>query len=182
MRRFIMLLLGAAMILSLAACTPTTEKNKTGEVKETQGAMTATDKLPDMNAPDLTIVSIYSLGDDGKSLESHMEAVSVGEEDSYPLEDTLMYQLQYYDVISDMAWVMEYDPGEETETIGPGAENGDISYTGAVLDLMCFDEDLEDEMVRKAIALTYMENMNADSITIKIDGDDVASYTLDELH
>lgn len=36
MKKLVMGLLGAMMILSLAACTPTTEKNKTGEVKEPQ--------------------------------------------------------------------------------------------------------------------------------------------------
>ena len=33
MKKLVMGLLGAMMILSLVACTPTTEKNKTGEVK-----------------------------------------------------------------------------------------------------------------------------------------------------
>ncbi len=182
MKRFAMMLLGAAVVLSLAACTPTQEKNRTGEVKETQRAMTADDKLPDLTAPDLTIVSIYYPSEDGKSLTSSMQAVSEGEEDSYPLEDTLIYQLEYYDVISDMAWVMDYDPGEEVDIpAGPGADSGEPAHTGAVLNLMCYEDDLDDEMARKAIALTYMVNMNADSITLQIDGEDVASYTISEL-
>ncbi len=176
MKRFVMMLLGAAMILSLAACTPTQDKNRTGEVKETQGALTSGDKLPDETAPYMTIVSIYEISEDGKSLKPNMEAVEELDEDS------LIDLLQWYDVLPGWVWVMEYDPGEETDEItGPGADSGEPTYTGAVLNLNCFTEDLEDEMVREAVALTYMVNMNADSITLQIDGDDVASYTIDEL-
>ncbi len=181
MKRFVMLLLGTFVILSLAACTPTEDRNKTGEVKQTQGAMTGADKLPDQDAPDMIIVSIYVVGEDGQSLSTVMESV-LDSEDAYDLEDALMNLLEYYDVLPGWAWVMDYDPGEELgEIIGPGADSGEPTYTGAVLNINCFTEDLEDEMVRKAVALTYMENMNADSITLQIDGDDVVTYTIDEL-
>ena len=51
MRKTIMCFIGAMMILSLAACTPTTEKGKTGDVKQTQPANGIADKRPDPTAP-----------------------------------------------------------------------------------------------------------------------------------
>ena len=43
MKKAVMGLIGAMMVFSLAACTPTTEKNKTGEVKQLEtGSVTST--------------------------------------------------------------------------------------------------------------------------------------------
>ena len=71
MKKLVMSLLGAMMILSLAACTPTTEKNKTGEVKEPQqeevvestadaGPGVVTGRPVDQDAPDLKMVYTVS--------------------------------------------------------------------------------------------------------------------------
>jgi len=89
MKKAIMCFIGAMMILSLVACTPTTEKNKTGEVKQTQassaaagtaagtsgGNSVASNKNPDPTAPDLDVVSIYTVSKDGSKLEGTMDAV-----------------------------------------------------------------------------------------------------------
>ena len=85
MKKLVMGLLGAMMILSLAACTPTTEKNKTGEVKEpeTEAVETTADAGPgvvtgrpvDQDAPDLTMVSVYSVSEDGSKIEGTMDSV-----------------------------------------------------------------------------------------------------------
>ena len=83
MKRAIMCFIGAMMVFSLAACTPTTEKNKTGEVKQTeaqgptstQGPGVVTDKNPDMDAPQLEVVSIYAPAEDGSKLNVKMESV-----------------------------------------------------------------------------------------------------------
>ena len=86
MKKLVMGLLGAMMILSLAACTPTTEKNKTGEVKEPQqeevvestadaGPGVVTGRPVDQNASDLTMVSVYSVSKDGSKIEGTMDSV-----------------------------------------------------------------------------------------------------------
>ena len=86
MKKLVMGLLGAMMILSLAACTPTTEKNKTGEVKEPQqeevvestadaGPGVVTGRPVDQDAPDLKMVSIYSVSEDGSKIEGSMDSV-----------------------------------------------------------------------------------------------------------
>ena len=61
MKKLVMGLLGAMMILSLAACTPTTEKNKTGEVKEPQQeeVVESTADAPNYHYEDLEL--LYSL-------------------------------------------------------------------------------------------------------------------------
>lgn len=88
MKKLVMGLLGAMMILSLAACTPTTEKNKTGEVKEPQqeevvestadaGPGVVTGRPVDQDAPDLTMVSVYSVSEDGSKIEGTMDSVEI---------------------------------------------------------------------------------------------------------
>ena len=76
MKKVIMCFIGAMMILSLTACTPTTEKNKTGEVKQTEASKSAAPvKNPDPTAPELDVVSIYTVSADGNKLEGTMDAV-----------------------------------------------------------------------------------------------------------
>ena len=79
MKRKIMCMLGVILILSLVACTPTPEKNRTGEVKQTQGSGVNTEKNPDPTAPILDVVSIYSVSEDGSKLEGTMDAVEAKE-------------------------------------------------------------------------------------------------------
>ena len=84
MKKAVMCFIGAMMVLSLAACTPTMEKHKVGEVqnsdmtvpKSTQGPGVVTDKTPDLDAPDLDIISIYTVSEDGSKLEGTMEGVN----------------------------------------------------------------------------------------------------------
>ena len=76
MKKAVMCFIGAMMVLSLAACTPTMEKHKVGEVqnsdmavpKSTQGPGVVTDKTPDLDASDLDIISIYTVSEDGSKL------------------------------------------------------------------------------------------------------------------
>ena len=136
MKKLVMGLLGAMMILSLAACTPTTEKNKTGEVKEPQqeevvestadaGPGVVTGRPVDQDAPDLKMVSIYSVSEDGSKIEGTMDSV-----------DATM------------------------------AEK-------ATLELSQFPSENQ-EKVLQAVANTFCENMDTETITIKAGGQTLA--------
>lgn len=162
------------MILSLAACTPTTEKNKTGEVRDMQASDNADySKNPDPTAPDLEVVSIYTVSEDGSKLEGTMD--SVEELSAESLADLLVQ----YGVLEEGTEVIDYTAEGQpaSEEVGPGVvkdsdeESNSIAKEYATLDLSQLPED---EMFRKAVARTYLENMNVVYITILVDGDLIA--------
>ena len=76
MKKITLGLLSAMAVLSLAACTPTPEKQaETAETFETQAPGGAEDKVPDPNAPTLSTISIYALNDDNTGLVQEMDGV-----------------------------------------------------------------------------------------------------------
>lgn len=76
MKKITLGLLSAMAVLSLAACTPTPEKQaETAETFETQAPGGAEDKIPDPNAPTLSTISIYALNDDNTGLVQEMDGV-----------------------------------------------------------------------------------------------------------
>lgn len=177
MKKAIMCFIGAMMVLSLAACTPTTEKNKTGEVKETQAANPASyAKNPDPTAPDLEVVSIYTVSADGSKLEGTMDSVEELNAES------LAALLVQYGVLEEGTEVISYTAEGQpaSEEVGPGVvkipgvviESDTKEY--ATLNLSQIPDDGKDDMVLNAIARTYLENMNVVYITIQIDGETVA--------
>ncbi len=179
MKRMIMCFIGAMMVLSLAACTPTTEKNKTGEVSDKIQAATNPaqyTKNPDPTAPDLEVVSIYTVSADGTKLEGTMD--SVEELTAQSLADLLIQ----YGVLEEgtKAISFEAEGKPASEEVGPGIvkipgmaiESDTNEY--ATLNLSQIPDDGKDDIILHAIARTYLENMNVVYITIQIDGETVA--------
>lgn len=175
MRKAVMCFIGAMMILSLAACTPTTEKGKTGEVKQTQAAGKAADKNPDPTAPELDVVSIYTVSEDGSKLEGTMDAV---EELN---EQTLVDLLIQYGVLTEGTKAVSFTAeGEPASTeVGPGIvtipgveEESSLKEYGT-LELNQFPDDQKD-MKLQAVANTFIENMNVVYMTIQVNGEVVA--------
>lgn len=169
MKKTIMSILGIMMVLSLAACTPTTEKNKTGEVKQTQAAGKAADKTPDPTAPDLDIISVYAV--ENGELVSRMDAV----EDMTPqlLADLLIEN----GMLEEGTQVLSFESVGKVEEVGPGIVeipgieiDNSIGETG-ILDLNQAISD--DENVIQAIADTFIENMNVTNLTIQVNGETV---------
>lgn len=157
------------MILSLAACTPTTEKNKTGDVKQTQATNGVADKRPDPTAPDLEIISIYKIGDDGK-LVGTMDAAEVR------TPQVLVDLLIQYGVLDEGTKSLSFEEVGEVEEYGPGVivipgmeNDNSIGETG-VLDLSSVPSE---ELKIQAIANTFIENLNVVNLTIKANGETV---------
>ena len=83
MKKAVMCFIGAMMVLSLAACTPTMETHKVREAqnsdlevpKRTPGHGVEPAKTQDLEAPDMDIISIYTVSEDGSKLEGTMEGV-----------------------------------------------------------------------------------------------------------
>lgn len=190
MKKAIMCFIGAMMILSLVACTPTTEKNKTGEVKQTQassaaagtaagtsgGNSVAANKNPDPTAPDLDVVSIYTVSKDGSKLEGTMDAVE--ELTPQALADLLIQ----YGVLEEGTEVIDFQAEGKpaSEEVGPGVikipgveiESSLKEY--GTLNLSKLPDGGKDDMIVKAVANTFLENMDVLYITIQVDGETVA--------
>jgi hypothetical protein len=194
MKKVLMGLIGAMMILSLAACTPTTNKNKKepeASVKTSQSTDKSQlangvdyDRSVDSTAPDLSVVAIYSVTEDGKGLKGTMESVP---EDDMGAEE-LVNILMEYGVLEEGTEVLLFDTDDELtsdEAVGPGVSKDSgtavktgISATG-VLDLNQIPDDV---MTIHAVARTFMENMNVESLTIQVDGETVAeNLTADDV-
>lgn len=164
---------GVVMVLAMAACTPTTEKGKTGEVKQTEAAQSAPVKNPDPTAPVLDVVSIYSVSSDGSKLEGTMDAV---EELN---ADTLTELLIQYGVLEEGTEVLgfEAEGAPSSEEVGPGVVvipgvESDVKEYGT-LNLSKFPDD-KNEKLLQAVANTFIENMNVVYLTIQVNGETVA--------
>ena len=172
MRKAIMCFIGAMMILSLAACTPTTEKNKTGEVKQTEAATAAPVKNPDPTAPELDVVSIYTVSADGSKLEGTMDAVDELN------EQTLVDLLIQYGVLAEGTEAVSFTAEGEasSEAAGPGVVKvpggAEVNTTkeDGTLELNQVP-DAKDDMMLQAVANTFIENMDVVYMTIKVDGE-----------
>lgn len=175
MKKAIMCFIGSMMILSLAACTPTTEQGKTGEVKQTQAANGVADKRPDPNAPELDVVSIYTVSEDGSKLEGTMDAVE--ELNEQALVDLLIQYGVLEEGTKAVSFTAEGEPA--SEEIGPGmvtipgmeVESNMKEY--GTLELNQFPEDQKD-MKLKAVANTFIENMDVVYLTINVNGETLA--------
>ncbi len=183
MKKAVMGLIGAMMVFSLAACTPTTEKNKTGEVKQletgsvtsTQGPGVVTDRNGDPNEPELEIISVYTVSEDGSKVEGTMDSVETLE------PQVLADLLAGYGVLEEGTKVVSFEAEGEpsSQEVGPGVaaipgveqENNLREYGTLVLDK--FPED-QREMKLQATANTFIENMNVVYLTIEADGETLA--------
>jgi len=175
MRKTIMCFIGAMMILSLAACTPTTEKGKTGDVKQTQPANGIADKRPDPTAPELDVVSIYTVSEDGSKLEGTMDAVE--ELDEQKLTDLLVQYGVLEEGTKAVSFKAEGEPasaevGPGVMTI-PGMEIESNLKEYGTLELNQFPDD-QKEMKLQAVANTFIENMDVVYLTIKVNGETLA--------
>lgn len=176
MKKAFMCVIGAMMILSLAACTPTTEKAKTGEVKQTQAAKNGiADKNPDPDAPKLEVVSVYTVSEDGTKLDATMEAI---EEKN---EQTLVDLLVQYGVLEEgtkaLGFTAEGEPASKevgpAMVAPPGFEVESNLKEYGTLNLSQLPSG-DQEMKLQAVANTFIENMSVIYLTVQVNGETVA--------
>ena len=165
MKKIIMGFIGAMMVLSLAACTPTTEKGKTGEVKQTQAVGGVEEKKADPTAPELDVVSIYTVSEDGTKLEGTMDAV---EELN---EQALVDMLIQYGVLAEGTQAVSFTTEGQaaSKEVGPGVSADSTRKEYGVLELNQFPEE-QKELRLQAVANTFLENMDVVYLTIKVNG------------
>ena len=96
MKKWLLGLLTAMVAVSLAACTPTTDKQKeTKSAEEVQAQIEAqttggaSDKVPDPNVAPVAIISVYHKGD-GDSLVQDMDSLDSDELDPQALVNKMI--------------------------------------------------------------------------------------------
>jgi len=172
MKKAMMSFIGVMMVLSLVACTPTTEKNKTGEVKQTQATNGIADKTPDPNAPNLEILAVYQLNSEGTGLTYAMEGI----EEMTP--QAVVDLLIEAGVLAEGTTSLSLETEGKVEEVGPGAVvvpgmEIDNSYPEhGILNLSQFPKDNQ-ELKLQAVANTFLEGFNIARFTIQVNGDTV---------
>ena len=178
MRKAIICFMTAMMVLSLAACTPTSEKGKTGEVKQTEATNGVSDKQPDPTAPKLDIVSVYSVGEGGGKLEGTMDSLEA------LTPQALVDLLIQYGVLDEGTTSISFETEGTVEEEGvgpdfvkiPGMEpQKETTSENGILNLSKAPSGSDQEMKLQAVANTFIENMKVMQLTIQVDGEPVAS-------
>ncbi len=178
MKKFMMCFVGAALMLSLAACTPTTKKQNTagdkvdmGEV-ETQAPGGAFDKVPDPTAESVDVVSIFSGNEDATGLKKTMTEVK--ELDAQSLVDKLIEE----GVLEDGTKVLSFEVtgGSDDTEAGPGSEkeaSTEASEKIGTLDLSQVPSSgsTGDDLMLGAVGNTFIENFELDKLKLLVNGE-----------
>ena len=164
MKRWLIGAMAVMVAVSLAACTPTTEKQK----KETSAATAksaenmipqstggAADKVPDPNVMPVAVVSIYH-GGDSDSLVQDIDSLDTEGLDAQLLVDKLIE----YGVLTEGTQVLSFDiEGKEEDSVGTLNLNQAESAEGA-----------SDEMFLTEIGNTFTENFELGKLKLKVNG------------
>lgn len=164
MKRWLLGAMAVMMAVSLAACTPTTEKQKKeskAEAAKTTEAMVppstggASDKVPDPNVMPVAVVSIYH-GGDSDSLVQDMDSLDTEGLDAQLMVDKLIE----YGVLTDGTQVLSFEvTGKDEDSIGILDLNQAESAEGA-----------SDEMFLTEIGNTFTENFELGKLKLKVNG------------
>ncbi len=166
MKKWLLGLLTAMMAVSLAACTPTTEKQKeTKSAEEVQaqiGAQTtggASDKVPDPNVAPVAIISVYHKGD-GDTLVQDMDSLDDDVLDPQALVD----KMTEYGIFTEGTQVLDFNT------------TGEDDNKTAVLNLNQAEnnEGVSDNAFLVEIGNTFVENFELSSLTLQVNGKDLA--------
>lgn len=164
MKKWLMGIMLAAMAVSLAACTPTTDRNKnatttapavdTESIPRTTGG--AGDKVPDPNVKPVAVVSIYHSSDKNGGIVQDMDALDTAGLDAQLLVDKLVE----YGVLTKGTKVLNF-------TITGEGENA-----AGILDLnqAVSEEGCSDRMLLAEIGNTFIDNFELKSLKLKVNG------------
>ncbi len=175
MKKGILCMVCAIASISIFACTPTPEQNKTGETVAMPQSDVVDEKLPDADAPILEIVSIYTVSEDGTAIEGSMDALEVKDADS------IVNLLIQYGVLAEGTKVLSYETAGEAAEAGPGVvtvPGNEVESSMKQLGTLDISDlavgESEKELTAQAIANTFIENTNVMQFTLKVNGEVVA--------
>lgn len=152
MKKFILFLMSAMLVVFLAACTPTQPKMETTAPDPQVMASTggASDKVPDPNVEPMEIISVYSMNDDKTGLNQAMDAV-----DELTAE-AIVDKLIEYGVLGEGTKVLKYESADGTGTLdlseAPKGGSG------------------EEKLMLTAVGNTFTENFELDQLKLLVNG------------
>lgn len=157
MKRIILFLMSAMLMVSLAACTPTQPKMETTPPDPQVMASTggASDKVPDPNAEPMEIISVYSMNDDKTGLNQAMDAV-----DKLTAE-ALVSKLIEYGVLEEGTTVLKYESADGVGT----------------LDLSAVPKS-DDKLIITAIGNTFVENFELSKLKLLVNGKNYSNSSI----
>ncbi len=173
MKKIAMCLVGAMTVLSLAACTPTAPKETKAQPIETAETKDGrAEKVPDPNAPELDLVSIYSGNDDATGLVVNMEGIE--ELDAQHIVDLLATA----GVLEEGTVVNSFEV-EGGEKAGPGVEvtEGAGGERIGTLDLSKVPESgtAGEQVILGSIGNTFIESFELDKLKLLVNGENYSS-------
>lgn len=154
MKKFILFLMSAMMMMSLVACTPTKPKMETTapDPKVMPSTGGANDKVPDPNAEPMEIISVYSQNDAGTGLNQAMDAVSE------LTADAIVDKLIEYGVLEEGTKVLKFDKKDGTATLDLSKIPNKGSDGNAIM--------------MAAVGNTFIENFEVDKLKLLVNGKD----------
>ena len=166
MKRCIMLLVSAMMVLLLAACTPTTEKNQESQSQTETPAMPPTTEAvvadtPEKrnagneNLPSLAAVSVYRISKNGDGLVQEMDNL-----ESEELVDQALVDLMVkYEVLEEGTEIISFELDE-----GKGTLN--------LNQLTSSEDEMRIRAVTESVVNTFTENFELESgLILQINGE-----------
>ncbi len=164
MKKTIMYIVAAFMAISLAACTPTPEKNAETAAVVPSSADSG-DKLVEgkVPGPEFDTISVYSINEDGSGLLQNMD--SLEEMSNQGLVDKLIE----YGVLDDGTTVIDVTVNEDNAS--------GIVNLSAIPNYE--DDDFMNQATLEALVNTYIENYELELVKFQINGEDVKSDLLE---
>lgn len=166
MKRCIMLLASAMMVLLLAACTPTTEKNQESQSQTETPAMPATTEAvvadtPEKrnagneNLPSLAAVSVYRVSKNGDGLVQEMDNL-----ESEELVDQALVDLMVkYEILEEGTEIISFELDEDKGTLN-------------LNQLTSSEDEMRIRAVTESVVNTFTENFELESgLILQINGE-----------
>ena len=166
MKRCIMLLVSAMMVLLLAACTPTTEKNQESQSQTETPAMPPTTEAvvadtPEKrnagneNLPSLAAVSVYRISKNGAGLVQEMDNL-----ESEELVDQALVDLMVkYEVLEEGTEIISFELDEDKGTLN-------------LNQLTSSEDEMRIRAVTESVVNTFTENFELESgLILQINGE-----------
>ncbi len=166
MKRCIMLLVSAMMVLLLAACTPTTEKNQESQSQTETPAMPPTTEAvvadtPEKrnagneNLPSLAAVSVYRVSKNGDGLVQEMDNL-----ESEELVDQALVDLMVkYEVLEEGTEIISFELDEDKGTLN-------------LNQLTSSEDEMRIRAVTESVVNTFTENFELESgLILQINGE-----------
>ena len=165
MKKMMLGFVGVVMSVSLAACSPTDVSSQTNAQAEGQTVEASieqteregVEKLPDADAEPMAQVSIFTIRKDGTGLDQKMDAIESDEEETVDAQ-LLADKMAEYGILEEGTKVLNFSQAGDVLTV-------DLSGM----------PDQEDVLEQTAVANTFIQNFEAQTLNLTVNGESVGS-------